>query len=498
MTKTLVCSLPPLDQQRPPLAGAIVANICKQQGHEVTTVDLQCELNKFLNARGIDVDYFSDVFYENTPTFNDEQIVLLKEFINLELDRLKVSEFDYITCSLFSFLAQQFGRVFLTLLRPKTTAKVIIGGAGLVNFKNSLGVVNALTFPDELKEQGIINEYITGEAEEALPMYFNTGHGNGIGNGNFVQINDLDPQPGPDYTYYNLDDYLVGTRRELTIIGSRGCVRHCTFCDVAKTSPKYKYRSGKNIAQEIIRHYETTGITNYYFADSLVNGSFKAFDDMCNHLSNYNFEKPISWSGQYIIRSQATTPKNHFQMLKASGCETLFVGIESGCDRVRFELGKKFTNDDIEFYLENFFEHGIEILFLMFTGYVSETEEDHAETLQMFSRWQKYVATGTIKGIETLNVLSILPGAPLEQYAKDHNFLFLRDQNGAMNLRSWVDPRNPKFDFKERVRRHISMMEDAIEYKCPLWNGELSMALYEQSLTKFINSPKNYIPISVV
>ena len=75
MTKTLVCSLPPLDQQRPPLAGAIVANICKQQGHEVTTVDLQCELNKFLNARGIDVDYFSDVFYENTPTFNDEQIV---------------------------------------------------------------------------------------------------------------------------------------------------------------------------------------------------------------------------------------------------------------------------------------------------------------------------------------------------------------------------------------------------------------------------------------
>ena len=200
MTKTLVCSLPPLDQQSPPLAGAIVANICKQQGHEVSTVDLQCELNKFLNSRNLDVDYFSDVFYKNTPTFSDEQKVLLLEFIDLELVRLNVEQFDYIACSLFSFLAQPFGCIFLKQLRPRTQAKIIVGGAGLVNFKNSLGVVNALTFPDELKEQGIIDEYITGEAEQALPMYFNQGAGPGIGNGNFVQIDDLDPQPWPDYT----------------------------------------------------------------------------------------------------------------------------------------------------------------------------------------------------------------------------------------------------------------------------------------------------------
>ena len=41
MIKTLICSLPPLDSERPPLAGAIIANICRQQGHEVVTVDFQ-------------------------------------------------------------------------------------------------------------------------------------------------------------------------------------------------------------------------------------------------------------------------------------------------------------------------------------------------------------------------------------------------------------------------------------------------------------------------
>jgi radical SAM superfamily enzyme YgiQ (UPF0313 family) len=453
---------------------------------------LQAELNRWLTNQGISQEYFNDVFYENTPTFSQDQIALLKEFIARELTRLEVDTFDYIACSLFSFLAQQFGRVFLTMLRPATHAKIIIGGAGLTNFKNTLGCTNALTFPEELKEAGVIDEYITGEAENALVDYFTLGHGHGIGNGNFKQIEELDPCPWPDYSYYNLNDY---PGRQLTIIGSRGCVRNCTFCDVAKTSPKYKYRSGKSIADEIIHHYETHGVTNYYFADSLVNGSFKAFDEMCNGLANYTFAEPITWSGQYIIRSERTTPKNHFDMLKASGCKTLFVGIESGCDRVRAELGKKFANDDIEYYLENFSQKDIEVLFLFFTGYVSETEQDHAETLQMFKRWQRFVADGTIQGIETLNILSILPGAPLEQYAKDNNFLFLHDETGALNLRSWVNPAMPEYDFKERVRRHVGMVEEAMKYRWPLWNGCLSMDLYEQSLTRFLNSPRKYIPI---
>lgn len=495
MIKTLVVSFPPLDTLHPPLAGAIVAAVCEGQGHNVTAVDLQFELNCWLDNKSISQDYFNDVFYENTPTFSVEQITLLKEFINQELVRLEVNKFDYIACSLFSFLAQQFGRVFLELLRPATKAKIIIGGAGLTNFKNTLGCTNALTFPEELKANGTIDEYITGEAEFALVNYFKTGSGPGIGNGDFEQIDNLDSCPWPNYNHYNLNNY---PGKQLTIIGSRGCVRNCTFCDVAKTSPKYKYRSGNSIAQEIIRHYEQHGITNFYFADSLVNGSFKAFDEMCNGLASYNFEKPITWDGQYIIRSKQTTPRNHFEMLKASGCKTLFVGIESGCDRVRAELGKKFTNDDIEYYLENFEQHGIEVLFLFFTGYVSETDEDHKETLQMFKRWQRFVASGTIQGIETLNILSILPGAPLEQYAKDHNFQFLQDENGALNLRSWINPSMPNYDFKERVRRHISMVEEAMKYNWPLWNGRLSMDLYEQSLTKFLNSPRKYIPLHLI
>jgi anaerobic magnesium-protoporphyrin IX monomethyl ester cyclase len=486
MIKTLIYNLPPLEKNRPPLSGAILASVCKKEGHNCHVVDLQVNLDKFLKQRNIDVEYFSDVFYEHASSFTTDQIDLLNEFITEELKLVAEQHYDYILISLFSYLAQTFGELFLPQLRKLTKAKIVIGGAGILTRPN---------FLDNLTSDQIIDDFILGEAEEILPIYFRHGTGPGISNRNFKQIDNLDLQPWPDYSFYDLTNYHKNEQKELVIIGSRGCVRSCTFCDVAATSPKYRYRSGQDIANEIIHHYEVHGITDYYFADSLVNGSYKAFNDLCNGLASYNFDKPITWSGQYIIRSKSTTPKTHFEMLKASGCQTLFIGIESGCDRIRFELGKKFTNDDIEYYLENFERYEIETLFLFFTGYVSETEKDHKETLAMFKRWQRYVATGTIQGIETLNVLSVLPGAPLEKIAIENKFLFLQDHNGQLNLRSWINPQNPGFDFKERVKRHISMMEEAMRYKWPLWNGQLAMRLYEQSIDKFVNTPKTYVPL---
>lgn len=495
MIKSLIYNLPPLDKNRPPLSGAIIANVCAKQGHDCSTVDLQFELDQFLHTQCCDVSFFDDVFYEQSAGFSDEQIQFLEKFIHQHLDTIANSKFDYIFVSLFSYLAQQFGQIFLPILRKHTTAKIVIGGAGLIYTSN---VGNLLSFGEKLKQQNVIDEFITGEAEQSIPMYLTVGQGPGIGNYNFKQIDNLDDQPWPDYTHYNLGNYNYLGLQELAIIGSRGCVRSCTFCDVAKLSPKYRYRSGQNIADEIIHHYETHGITRFYFADSLVNGSFKNFDAMCNALARYKFEQPISWSGQYIVRSKQSTPKDHFDMLQKSGCDTLFIGLESGSDRVRKELGKPFTNDDTEYYLENFDQNKIKVLLLMFTGYVSESEQDHADTIGMFKRWQKFVASGTIQGIETLNILSILPGTPLEQMAVNNNYLFLSNHKNDVNLRSWVDPTNPNYDFLARVSRHMDLMEEAIKYKWPLWNGALAMQLYEQAVQEFVNSPMKYKTLKTI
>ena len=495
MTKTVIYNLPPLDQTKPPLSGAILGGICTKLGHKIIARDLQLNLLDFLNKNSIPTDYFNDVFNETRSPFSDLQTKILIKFINQEFIDCEPDNADYILVSFFSYLSQRFGMLFLPELRKKTQAKIIIGGAGI----EGTNEISRFGLGEKLKASQTIDEYIVGEAEEILPVYFQQGHGPGIGNNKFKQIDDLDAQVFPNFSYYDLAKYRgVDNTITLPIIGSRGCVRKCTFCDVAKTTPKYRYRSGNNIAQEIIQHYENYGITNFYFADSLVNGSYRAFNDMCNSLIKYNFKDPISWSGQYIIRSKETTPKNHFNLLKQSGCSTLFVGIESGADRVRQEMGKKFTNDDIEFYLENFSQHDIKTLFLFFTGYITETEEDHRETLTMFRRWQKYVATGTIEGIETLNLLSILPGTPLDAISKDHNFLFLANDHDVIDRTGWINPALPNFDFKARVRRHIEVWEEAIKYQWPLWNGVDAASMYEKILLKRKAAKNIYIPINSI
>ena len=486
MTRTLICNVPPLDFTKPPLAGAILCAICENLGHIVSAIDLQIQLNKHLKTNNLPIDFLDDVFYNFTHSFTNQQEYNLDTFIDLQVEQIAKQNYNYILFGLFSYLSQKFTTKFLSKLRSKTTAKIIIGGPGVTS---SSYVESNNNYGQNLKDRNLVDCYITGEAEDALPMYFTLSEGPGINNRNFKQLDELDQCPFPNYSYYNFADY--SSDLELAVVGSRGCVRSCTFCDVVKTSPKYRYRSGNNVANEIIQHYEKHGITKFYFTDSLVNGSEKMFNDMCNTLGNYKFDEPISWSGQYIFRNQKSVSKDHFDLLKISGCSTLFAGIETGSDRVRYEIGKKFTNNDIEFYLENFSKIDVKVLFLFFSGYISETQEDHNETLKMFKRWQKYVATGTITAIETLNILTILPGSPLENIARTSNFHFMQNDDGSINNLFWINPNNANLDFNERVRRHVEMMKEAIKYKWPIWNGNLSLDLFHKALLQYNTVSKN-------
>ena len=243
MTRTLICNVPPLDFTKPPLAGAILCAICENIGHTVSAIDLQIQLNKHLKTNNLPIDFLDDVFYNFTHNFTNQQEYNLDTFIDLQVDQIAKQNYDYILFGLFSYLGQKFTTKFLSKLRSKTTAKIIIGGPGVTS---SSYVESNNNYGQNLKDCNLVDCYITGEAEDTLPMYFTLGEGPGINNRNFKQLDELDQYPFPNYSHYNFADY--SSDLELAVVGSRGCVRSCTFCDVVKTSPKYRYRSGNNVA----------------------------------------------------------------------------------------------------------------------------------------------------------------------------------------------------------------------------------------------------------
>lgn len=482
MTKTAIISVPRLEPHRPPPGPAIIASVVNQQGHDVTAYDLNIKFFHYCRQHDIDYHEFDQVWNQTTDLL-PEQKKIFDNFIDFWCKKIVDEQFDFILISVFGMSCKIFTNELLKKIRPMTSAKIIAGGMGIG--VHSL-IDSESCYGKKLKDQDLIDCFITGEGELAIVNAINDLPGPGVNNNNPIQIDDLDSLSWPDYSFYNLEeyDYLIPDSKEVYITGSRGCVRKCTYCDVEKFWPKFRYRSGKNISQEIIANYEKFGITRYYFTDSLVNGSLKVFSDMCNQLANYNFESPISWSGQFIFRTKNTIPKDHFSMMKQAGANILYVGIETGSDRVRAEMGKNFTNEDIDFQLDECSKNGIHVMPLMFTGYITETIEDHYENLQAFQRWQRYVADGTIIGVELGSSLVIMPGSPVEKMIESHGLEFMMNSDQEPGMDLWWSRKNPDLSIKERVRRKLEVHETAIKYNWPVWRQASRLEELKQFVIK--------------
>jgi len=466
--KTAVIAVPRLEPHRPPPGPAIVARICANQGHTVSVYDLNIKMFNEFVKHGYDF-YALDEFFGGNTSITTLQRRLIDDFTERWAQNIIAEDYDYVLIGIFSTVCEWYGRYLIEKLRHfGSKSKIIIGGMGVGTYDL---VTPDKSFGNIMLDSGLIDAYIVGEAEVALVTYLQGGVGAGINNNDIDQIQDLDHLPQPDYSYFDLDEYnyIIQGEKEVYITGSRGCVRKCTYCDVERFWPKYRYRSGQNVAAEMINNYERFGVTRFYFTDSLVNGSLKVFEKMCDQLANYRFDSPISWSGQFIFRQKKTIPKDHFATIAAAGGNLFYVGIETGSDRVRKEIGKNFTNEDIEFQFEECSKYGIKIIPLMFSGYLTETIEDHEENLKIFTRWKKYVANGVIDAIELGTELTILPGSPVERMIETHGIDFLLDSGGSPVLRMWEARSNPTLTIQERIRRKVELHTEAIRHSWPVW-----------------------------
>mgnify|MGYP005994272123 FL=1 len=177
------------------------------------------------------------------------------ERIHLEISQY---EFKWLGISVFSYLQKDDA-----LKLAEEYDNVLFGGSGVdVNWPKK--------------------NYIVGEGEHAL-LEFLKGNLDypGINGNQPKQMENIEDLPPPDYS-----DVIHKHKYDTAIIsGSRGCVRKCTFCDVMTIWPKYRWKTGKKIADDMHEVANKTGLKKIGFSDSLVNGSMKHFRDMCSELS---------------------------------------------------------------------------------------------------------------------------------------------------------------------------------------------------------------------
>lgn len=456
--KSLVVTTPFLNSERPPISGATICAVLEGCGHKVTAWDANIKFYKHIGAN----NFFNlqNKFIGITDVHKDD-FEIVKNFLSL----YNFKNYDYICVSVFSRWSLQWAEILLEHIKNVNPfAKIIVGGSGVTTKHNKQA------FGEYALKHELCHYYIQGEGEVALKELIN---GNttyaGINGRDPIQLTNLDNLPLPNYAYYNLEDYDYAGEggKNLSIYGSRGCVRNCSFCNVPVYWPKFRWRTGEHIAEELIKHYENYGVTNFYFTDSLVNGNLKEYKKLHETLAKKNLPK-FHIAGYAIIRPKHQHSAEFFDMLAHNGTHFWSVGVEHGADAPRLDMGKKFTNSDIDWHLEQSYRIGLQNNFLMLPTWVTETYQDHIEYMETFPRWQKYVATGTISAFYIAEFVMALKGTPL--LGQDYELQMYDGEQDIDEEIFWMNLKNKNLTFNERFRRTIAIHEQAVKYKYPVTN----------------------------
>ena len=260
-------------------------------------------------------------------------------------------------------------------------------------------------------------------------------------------IADLDKLPFPARHLVPLEKY--GTHA-FTIITSRGCPFGCIFCQVSgKDGLKWRHRSAANIIEEIkevIKNYPNVKKVSgpegkrpmVFFVDDNFMVSIKRIKEICNKIIEEGIE--IYWDSNARVDTIANISEHILDLMKKSGCMHLFLGVESGSEKILKSYNKQIKKKDVLKSAERLKKKGIFFTGFFMLGYIEETKSDLNATIQFAKKMDPTIVA--------FRILIPLPGTKIyEKYVKEDlimDFNYSNYTSGKQiikhkeNLERWV------------------------------------------------------------
>lgn len=467
--RTLILNLPIIGLNNPPMGPAIIQAIARANNVDTHFIDLNLELHRRLDNHPLKAGIFHEWSVNIRSELTDDEQQFLTEFIDPYIQQL--NDYDLLSISVFSSHSRNFATWFLNKCREQYHGKILVGGAG-VGTSSTNSESKTELYGQKLLDQNLIDFYVVGEGEQAWEAVAqNNLPWPGVNGTPHENLSNFDSVPLPDYTGFDLDAYYNSLARGRTIgvEGSRGCVRNCTFCDIRSFWKKFKFKDGKRLAQELIDLKARYQVEHFFFNDSLINGSDRAFRDFIRVLAEHNTNNndKIQWSAYYIVKPSIVYKEQDWINLRDSGAQSLFIGIESGSEAVRDHMGKKFSNRDIDHTMTKLQRYGIHSTWLLIIGYPTETRADFEMTLDLLRRYEPMALDRTIDTVALGSTLNILHGSPLDNMKEELNIQsVIQDHHGGVY---WKTTAN---DFRTRLSWRIEAEKLIRDLGYNSWAGE--------------------------
>ncbi|MBT5258480.1 MAG: B12-binding domain-containing radical SAM protein [Nitrospina sp.] len=224
---------------------------------------------------------------------------------------------------------------------------------------------------------------IVGEGEQTLyDAYLKLKNGEIVEGTLHGEAVDLDEIPFParhlirQENYEGTENGMKSALPTATMLGSRGCPFKCTFCSIPSVKHKVRFRSAKNIVDEMESIYETCN--GYYsFSDDVLTLHEKRTIELCDEILRRGLR--VRWSG--MTRVDIISEKL-ISKLAAAGCHDLYFGVESGSERIRNEvIDKKVDDEEIYKAIQLCKKYRIQTWLFLMVGFPTETKEDVEKTV---------------------------------------------------------------------------------------------------------------------
>lgn len=197
-------------------------------------------------------------------------------------------------------------------------------------------------------------------------------------------IRDLDSLPLPAWDLVDIDQYRSTWKSKhgyfsLNIATTRGCPFKCNWCAKPIYGNRYNSRSPEHVVREIEMLIDTCNPDHFWMSDDIFGlkpGWIQKFRDLVKS-KNLRFKYKIQSRVDLLLQEDT------IDSLAESGAQTVWVGAESGSQKILDAMDKGTSIKQIEEAATLLRKKGIRVGFFLQFGYPGETRDDIEKTISM-------------------------------------------------------------------------------------------------------------------
>jgi radical SAM superfamily enzyme YgiQ (UPF0313 family) len=352
-------------QPYPPLGTMYAASVLREHGHDVALFDAMLADSEWAWSEALDRErpQFAVLFEDNFNYLSKMCLLRMREAAFTMIGMAKRHGSTVIVAGAdASDHAEEYlarGADFVTIGEGEATlAELMARLTGRTD--TPLDRIPGLAFPDTIVGSRVIHT-------APRPV-----------------LADLDALPFPAWDLIDVPRYrAIWVKHHgyfsMNMVTTRGCPYHCNWCAKPIWGQRYHARSPENVVAELAWLKRTYNPDQISFADDILGlkpGWVQRFAEVAER---ENALVPF----KSLHRVDLLLKGDTIAALARAGARTVWVGAESGSQRILDAMDKGTRVEQIHEAARRLHEAGVEVCFFLQFGYPGETREDIEKTLQM-------------------------------------------------------------------------------------------------------------------